>query len=173
LPADDKQAFVAALVRDHGQRLRRYLAARIGKAAVDVPDLAQEVYLRLLRMPSHESVRCPQAYLFTIAHHVLYEHRLSQSATPEAIALTDVLAEMESYVEEDPAIQLDARQRLEQLDRALMEIAPRAYATFVLHRRYGFSLQEIGVHLGVSRAMVKKYLAKAVTHCRQRFDGVK
>ena len=173
MPADDKQAFVAALVRDHGQRLRRFLAARLRNATTDVPDLVQEVYLRLLRMPRHVTIRSPQAYLFTIAHHVLYEHRLHHSATPEAVQMTDVLAEIESYVEEDPATHLETHQRLEQLDNALKEISPRAYATFVLHRRYGYSLEEIAGQLGVSRPMVKKYLAKAVIHCRRRFDGVK
>jgi RNA polymerase sigma factor (sigma-70 family) len=173
LAPDDKQAFLTALERDHGQRLRRYLAARLRDATADVPDLVQEVYLRLLRMPRHETIRSPQAYLFTVAHHVLYEHRMHQSSVPEAVQMTDVLAEMESYVEDDPATHLDTRQRLEQLDQALQEISPRAYATFVLHRRYGFSLEEIAVQLGVSRPMVKKYLAKAVIHCRKRFDGVK
>jgi RNA polymerase sigma factor (sigma-70 family) len=173
LPTEDKQAFVAALVRDHGQRLRRYLAARLRNSTSDVPDLAQEVYLRMLRMPRHETIRSPQAYLFTVAHHVLYEHRMSEAAAPETVQMTDLLAEMESYVEEDPAALLETRQRLEQLDCALREISPRAYATFVLHRRYGFSLEEIGTHLGLSRGMVKKYLAKAVTHCRNRFDGMK
>jgi RNA polymerase sigma factor (sigma-70 family) len=98
---------------------------------------------------------------------------MTKAAVPEALQMTDALAEMESYVEEDPSTHLDTRQRLEELDRALKEISPRAYATFVLHRRYGFSLEEIGTHLGVSRGMVKKYLAKAVTHCRSRFDGMK
>jgi RNA polymerase sigma factor (sigma-70 family) len=171
--ADDRQAFLTAIVRDHGQRLRRYLASRLRNVAADVPDLVQEVYLRLLRMPKHETIRSPQAYVFTIAHNVLYEHRLSQSAIPEAVQLTDVLAEMESYTAEDPATHVENRQRLEQLDRSLREISPRAYATFVLHRRYGFSLDEIAQHFGVSRPMVKKYLAKAVVHCRQRFEGMK
>jgi RNA polymerase sigma-70 factor (ECF subfamily) len=80
---------------------------------------------------------------------------------------------MQGYVAEDPATHVEARQRLELLDRSLREISPRAYATFVLHRRYGFSLEEIAQHFGVSRPMVKKYLAKAVVHCRQRFAGVK
>ncbi len=173
MTADDRQAFLTAIVRDHGQRLRRYLASRLRNAAADVPDLMQEVYLRLLRMPRHETIRSPQAYLFTVAHNVLYEHRLSQSAVPEALQITDVLEEMEAYVAEDPATHVEARQRLEQLDRSLQDISPRAYATFVLHRRYGFSLEEIARHFGVSRPMVKKYLAKAVIHCRQHFEGMK
>jgi len=171
--ANDKQAFVTGLVRSHGQRLRRYLAARLRNADTDVPDLAQEVYLRLLRMPSHENIQSPQAYLFTVAHHVLYEHRMRQSAMPENIQMTELVAEMESYIEEDPGTRLDARQRLEQIDRALKEVSPRAYATFVLHRRFGFSLEEIAGHFGVSRPMVKKYLAQAVIHCRKHFAGVK
>lgn len=39
--ASDKQAFLTALVQEHGQRLRRYLATRLRSAAADVPDLAQ------------------------------------------------------------------------------------------------------------------------------------
>ena len=173
MTADDNQAFVTALVTQHGQRLRRYLAARLRNAAADVPDLVQEVYLRLLRIPRHQAIRSPQAYLFTVAHHVLYEHRLSKSAIPEAVEMSDLLAEMESFVAEDPAVHLETRQRLEQLDRTLKETSPRAYATFVLHRRYGYSLEEIAAYFGVSRPMVKKYLAKAVVHCRQRFGGMK
>jgi hypothetical protein len=36
----------------------------------------QEVYLRLLRVEDHETIRNPQAYLYTIANHVLYQHTL-------------------------------------------------------------------------------------------------
>ncbi|MEJ0040423.1 MAG: sigma factor [Gammaproteobacteria bacterium] len=142
MTVDDRQAFLTAVVRNHGGGLRRYLAARLRNAAADVPDLVQ-VYLRLLRMPRHETIRSPQAYLLTIAHHVLYEHRLSQSAVPESVEMSDVLAEMESYVAEDPAVQLEVRQRLEEMDRVLREVPPRAYATFVLHRRFGFSWKRL------------------------------
>jgi len=171
LAAEDKQAFVAALARQHGERLRRFLAARLRYAIADVPDLVQEVYLRLLRVPHHESIRSPQAYLFTVAYHVLHQHKLSLSSTPESVDIMDTIAELETFVEADPSNDLDTHQRLEALDRALKELSPKTYATFVLHRRYCFTLEEIGVQLGVSRPMVKKYLSKAVAHCRQRFEG--
>lgn len=173
MTADDRQAFLSAIVRDHGQKLRRYLASRLRSTTADVSDLVQEVYLRLLRMPSHETIRSPQAYLYTVAHNVLYEHRLSQSTSPEAVEMTDVLAEMENYTADDPAAHLETRERLQEIDRTLRQVSPRAYATFVLHRRYGFSLDEIARQFGVSRPMVKKYLAKAVIHCRRHFEGVK
>ena len=43
-----------------GMKLRRYLAARLRNAA-DVPDLVQEVFLRMLRVERHESIRNPEA----------------------------------------------------------------------------------------------------------------
>jgi DNA-directed RNA polymerase specialized sigma24 family protein len=36
----------------------------------------------------------------------------------------------------------------------------------MLHRFAGFSIEEIGQQLGVSRPTAKKYLARALTHCR-------
>lgn len=49
----DKQAFVANIEKQHGRRLRRFIASRLRSAAVDAADLAQEVFLRLLRIDHH------------------------------------------------------------------------------------------------------------------------
>lgn len=171
--ADDKQAFVTSIARDHGQRLRRFLASRLRHAAADVPDLIQEVYLRLMRVPSQESIRNPQAYMFTIAFHVLQQHKLALAAAPQAIDPLPLPIDPDAFPDNDPARHIEARERLGRLDQALRELPDNVYATFVLQRRYGFSLEEIGRELGVSRAMVKKYLARAVAHCRERFEGVK
>jgi RNA polymerase sigma-70 factor (ECF subfamily) len=171
MPANDKQAFVATLAREHGQRLRRFLASRLRHAASDVPDLVQEVYLRLLRIPHQESIRSPQSYMFTVAFHVLHQHKLTLATAPEALDPLALIAEIDACVDEDPAVHFETRERLDLLDRALRELPRNAYVSFVLHRRYGFSLEEIATQLGVSRAMVKKYMARAVAHCRERFEG--
>ncbi len=172
MAVDEKQAFVAALAREHGQGLRRYLAARLREAADDVSDLVQEVYLRLLRVPRHETIRSPQAYLFTVAHHVLHQHKMSLAARPETVDVTAVLAEMETLAGEDPSMQAEMRQRLEQLDQVLNEVPARARTAFVLYRRFGLTLEEIGTRLGVSRPMAKRYLVKAIAHCKQRVEGM-
>jgi RNA polymerase sigma-70 factor (ECF subfamily) len=171
MPAADKQAFVDSLAREHGARLRRFLASRLRYAASDVPDLVQEVYLRLLRIPQHESIRSPQAYMFTIAFHVLHQHKLALADAPETVDPTALPSEIDSAeMDRDPAIRAAARERLGQLETVLRELPPNAFVSFVLHRRYGFTLEEIAEQLGVSRAMVKKYLARAVAHCRERFE---
>lgn len=173
MPIEDRQAFVAAMARDHGQRLRRFIASRLRYAASDVPDLVQEIYLRLLRIPHEKSIRSPQAYLFTIAFHVLHQHKLTLAETPEAIDPIALDAELETFAETDLGMQWEARERLAQLERVLRGLPRNAYVTFVLHHRYGFTLEEIGEHLGVSRAMVKKHLARAVAHCRMHGDEIR
>jgi RNA polymerase sigma factor (sigma-70 family) len=171
MAAEDKKAFVATLVREHGKRLRRFLASRLRHAGDDAQDLVQEVYLRLLRIPHQESIRSPQSYMFTVAFHVLHQHKLTLADAPETIDPIALTAELDACSENDPALQFEARERLNQLDRTLQELPRNAYVSFVLHRRYGFTLEEIASELGVSRAMVKKYMARAVAHCRERFEG--
>ena len=166
MPATDKQTFVADLARQHGQRLRRFLAKKLRNAEQDIPDLIQEVYLRLLRVQRHETIRSPQAYLYTVAFHVIYQHKLSVASIPESVDILDALADSESYVQDDPAMLVDARQRLAEMDRLLRRMPKNVQATFVLSRRYGYSLDEIAKQLGVSRGMCKKYLASAIAQFR-------
>ena len=138
----------------------------------DVPDIVQEVYLRMLRIPNIESVRSPEAYLFTVAQHVVQQHTLRQSATPPSIELTEMLEIPSVTPDIDPVLATDAAQCVEQLQGAIEELSPKVRAAFLLHRRDGLSIEEIGTRLGLSRPMVKKYLMKALMHFRQRLEQV-
>src|SRR3954447_19342316 len=53
--------------------LRRFLAGRAGVRAADVEDVAQEVFLRLMRYEKAELVDHPQAYLYKVAANVATE----------------------------------------------------------------------------------------------------
>lgn len=166
----DKRAFVAAVASQHGQRLRRFLAARLRNDS-DVPDLAQEVFLRLLRLRSHETIRTPEAYLLTIAGHVVHQHTLRQSATPEAIDIMDAVAESEALITPDSGDEIDTQREIQALMRALGELPRNVQACFILQRLYGYSLDEIVTNVGIARSTVKKYLVLAVTHCQKRLHG--
>ena len=166
--AQDAQEWVAGLVASHGAQLQRFLVARVRNLA-DVPGITQEVYLRMLRIPNIESIRSPEAYLFTVAQHVLQQHTLKASSTPRSIELTRMLTPP-ATAEADPALEPDALECLQQLQGALEELSPKARATFMLHRRDGLSIDQIAERLAISRAMVKKYLMKALMHFRQRLE---
>lgn len=169
MAVEDNQALVSALAASHGGQLRRFLLARV-RNICDVPDLIQEVYLRVLRVPHVESIRSPEAYLFTVAQHVAEQHMLRQSATPPCVDLTRMLDPPHASPDADPVLGVDAQQCLEKLQGTLDELAPKVRATFILHRRDGLSFDEIGVRLRVSRPMVKKYMTKALLRFRLRLE---
>jgi len=172
LRVDDPQTLVADLAATHGDQLRRFLVARV-RNVVDVPDIVQEVYLRMLRIPNIESIRSPEAYLFTVARHVVQQHALRQTATPPSVELTQMFDIPSTASEVDPVLATDAAQCVEQLQGAMEELSPKVRATFLLHRRDGLSLDDIGTRLGISRPMVKKNLMKALIHFRQRLERVR
>ena len=168
MDGDNNRAFVARIAAQHDANLRRFLQARLRHALADVPDLVQEIFLRMLRVSHPEEIRTPEAYLYTVAKAVLHQHRTRRNAAPEAVDVADVLAELEDVMDIGPEAKLDAQQRLAELNRSLSQLPRKAYVTLVLNRVVGMPLDQIGQHLGISRPMAKKYLAKALAHCRQR-----
>jgi RNA polymerase sigma factor (sigma-70 family) len=171
LRMDDPQTLVADLAASHGDQLRSFLVARVRNVA-DLPDIVQEVYLRMLRIPNIESIRSPEAYLFTVAQHVIQQHTLRQTARPPSVGLTEMLDMPATTPDMDPVLATDAAQCVEQLQHAIEELSPKVRATFLLHRRDGLSFEDIGTRLGISRPMAKKNLMKALMHFRQRLERV-
>jgi RNA polymerase sigma-70 factor (ECF subfamily) len=169
LTKEARHTFVSAIAGRYSQRLRRFFALRLRNEA-DAPDLAQEVFLRLMRVEHHESIRSPEAYLFTVASHVLHQHTLRRAATPATINITDVFAELQLTSGDDPMARADAQQKLEDIERTLAQLPPKMSTTLMLHRFAGLTIEEIGRELGVSRPTAKKYLARALAHCRDALE---
>lgn len=162
---EDKNRMVAQLAAKEGSRLRQFLRRRVRNAA-DVPDLMQEVFLRLLRVPRHESIRTPEAYLMTIARHVAQQHRLG--TLPEnPVNLEEVLEDLRSFSAADPLLEATAEQCQAGLEQALQRMSPKVQATFLLHRRDGLTMDEVSRRLGISKPMAKKYLVKALVRMRK------
>lgn len=168
MPNDEKSAVVNELASRHRATLQRFLASRLRHALSEVPDLVQEVFLRLLRVDRLDAVRSPEAYLFGIARHVLHQHRSQTAALPEMVDIADVLAELDDSSAARPETKIEMQQRIEAFHHALSRMPPNVYATLILNRVAGLTLEEVAGRLGVSRGMAKKYLAAALEQCRRR-----
>jgi RNA polymerase sigma factor (sigma-70 family) len=169
LAGRDLQTLVAGLAESHGPQLRRFLLARIRNPA-DVSDILQDIYLRMLRIPRVESIRSPEAYLFTVAQHVLQQYTLLQSKLRPSTDLEAMIEGLNCRSDADPMLEADAQRCVEDLQQALDLFSPKVRATFILHRRDGLSIDEIGARLGISRPMVKKNLVTALMQFRRRLD---
>jgi RNA polymerase sigma-70 factor (ECF subfamily) len=118
-----------------------------------------------------DKIRSPQAYLLTIAGHVLHQHALKAQSEPQGVDITEALEEAELVDESDLWTELHLERRLEALERALGRLSAKTRLAFVLQRRDGCTLDEISERMGISRAMVKKHLAKAVSQCNRQISS--
>jgi RNA polymerase sigma-70 factor (ECF subfamily) len=134
----------------------------------DAAELAQEVYVRMLRVPDMEAIRNPEAYLYTVASNLGKEHARHERKHGGVLDIDDPL--VQEQLAELPAFagQLDTEQRIKRLGEVLHQLPPKCRAAVVLQYWHGLSYEEIAQRLGVSTHMVKKYLSQALVHCRRR-----
>jgi RNA polymerase sigma-70 factor (ECF subfamily) len=141
---------------------------RRARSKADAPDLAQEVYLRMLRVSDVDAIQSPQRYLFTVASNLLKENAVLDRRRGSQVDVDQASAERQ--LQELPTFDqdIDTAQRVARLRVVLGQLPPKCRAAVVLQYRYGLSYQEIADRLEVSPHMVKKYLARALLHCRGR-----
>ena len=165
--SDRAKTLVERLFAEHRAALEAFFQRRI-RTKSDAPDLAQEVYLRMLRVSDADAIRNPELYLYTVANNLVKEHAVLDRRQSSAIDVHDTTVEQQ--LAELPAFDadLDATQRMARLREVLAHLRPTHRAAVVLHYRDGMSYPEIAGRLGVSSHMVKKYLAQSLLHCRRR-----
>ena len=145
--------------------LMRFLAFRVRNRA-ESEELAQEAYLRMLKLDQIHLIRNPRAYLFRVAANVLADSGrirkrriLTEDFRDGSVDPPDRRA--------DPFERAMWRQRMELVAGAVDELPENCRRALILHRRDGWTYNEIAEELGVSSSMVKKYLRKALVLCRR------
>jgi RNA polymerase sigma-70 factor (ECF subfamily) len=162
-----KKGLVERLFAEHGRALQAFFYRRI-RTKSDAPDLAQEVYVRMLRVSDIHAIRNPEHYLYTVASNLVKEYAVLDRARASGVNLDD--PGIQQQLGELPAFdgQLDVAQRVARLRAVLAQLSPKCRAAVILQYRHGLTYQEIGERLNVSPHMVKKYLAQGLAHCRRR-----
>lgn len=162
-----KKKVVERLFAQQGSALRAFLLRRTRRHP-EAADIAQEVYVRMLRIPDMGAIRNPEAYLYTVASNLAKEHAQRESRDRLAVdvddpAIQEQLAELPVFGGE-----LDTEQRVTRLREVLEQLSPKCRAAVELQYWHGLSYEEIALRLGVSAHMVKKYLSQGLMHCRRR-----
>ena len=164
---DRKPSLVERLFAEHRGGLQAFFRRRI-RSSADASDLAQEVYLRMLRISDQEAIRNPVLYLYTVANNLVKEHAVLERRRASSINIDEAPAQ--EQLETLPAFDgdLDATQRVARLGVVLKQLRPKCRAAVVLRFTHELSYREIGVHLGVSPQMAKTDVTQALGHCRRR-----
>jgi RNA polymerase sigma-70 factor (ECF subfamily) len=122
----------------------------------------------MLRISNQDAIRNPVLYLYTVANNLVKEHAVLDRRQASGIDLDEAPAQ--EQLETLPAFDgdLDVTRRVARLGVVLQQLRPKARAAVVLRFTHELSYREIGIHLGVSPQMAKKYVAQALSHCRRR-----
>jgi RNA polymerase sigma-70 factor (ECF subfamily) len=148
--------------------LLQILARRLPVPA-DVSDLAQEVYLRLLRVDKLDLVQNPRAYLCRVAVNIASEWRLRSARLPTTPG--EDLPEDALPADDDLEQWLDKQQNRHAVQAALVALPLHHRTALVLHVTKDLSYPEIAEHMGVTGRQVRRYLAKAYDRLRREMIG--
>lgn len=135
----------------------------------DAEDLAQEVYLRLLRSERAETgaIRNPEAYVFTVAVNLLRERAALTSRGGQVTSIEDV-EERFLRSEPDPETEIERREQDQRLTDVVNNLPPKFRAVIVMHYHHGLSYQDMAKRIGVSPNTIKKYVGQALRLCRRQ-----
>jgi len=162
-----KRSLIERLFAEHRGALQAFFRRRI-RSQVDAADLAQEVYLRMLRIRDQDAIRNPVLYLYTVANNLVKEYAVLDRRRASGVDIGEVVEceQLETLPGFDA--QLDAQQRVARLQAVLKQLRPKCQAAVALRFTHGLSYREVAIRLGVSPQMAKKYVAQALSHCRRR-----
>ena len=161
------QSFVENLFSQYHKELHAYLVKRASNNTLDAADIAQETYLRLLRMKNVDLIEKPHAYVYRVALNVLREFALKEQGQRRIVQQLDI-QEVEPVITETPDTQANRMESLVHLESIINKLPPTYRSILLLRLQYGMSYQEIANKLDLSIHTVKKYLYRAVAHCRQQ-----
>jgi RNA polymerase sigma factor (sigma-70 family) len=152
---------IAEWARSWNAGLTRFLRRRLPQQ-IDAEDLAQEVYVRLLRVEKLELIEEPQAYLYKVAVNVAAEWRMRAcNSKPHTADELDALVAATT-----PETVLSEAEFARQFDDALRAMTPMIRAVIYLKLRDGMTHEEIARHLGITTRMVRRLLTTAYMQLR-------
>lgn len=144
------------------QPLRQFLSGYRALPAADLDDVAQEVFLRLLRFDRSELVDHPRAYLFKIASNVAAEWSIrARVARPHQAEWLDELA-----TDDTPEGRAEQESAQQEVRRALMTLSPRHREVLKLHFTEGLSYAQIAEHLGATPRTVRRLMEQSYEKMR-------
>jgi RNA polymerase sigma factor (sigma-70 family) len=171
--AVQNETFTGATFRRYGPELQQYLLRRLPRAQ-DAEDVIQEVFMRLLRIKDSTFVRDPRAYIYGIALHVVREFRMRAERTGTWITFDpETIRSLADHPDEVPPDDMAERLSLQrEIEQVLRQLPALHKSIFLLHKRDGYSYEEIARQLGLSIHTVDKYLVQAKAWIRtMRWDS--
>ncbi len=157
---------VERLFREHNEALIRFLRGRVGSHN-EALEVAQEAYVRLLSLDQPGAVSYLRAFLFKTAANIAIDRR-RRNQNFDKVAGRQLFTELTEN--RTPERQLSGEQTLRHLGALIASMPPKCRESFVMNQIHGLDAATIAHRLGITDSMVRKYVVRALLHCRARMD---
>ncbi|HVW75613.1 MAG TPA: sigma-70 family RNA polymerase sigma factor [Rhizomicrobium sp.] len=156
--SDERALWLGRHVLPHEAALRTWLRRR-RLEGLEVDDIIQETYSRLIAAQSVQHVLDAKSYTFQIASSVVIDHLRRMKVVPiSSVPDLDYL----EVVSEDPSPERQAidREELHRLAHMIASLPGKVRDVFTLRRVHGLSQREVAQRLGLSESTVEKHMAR-------------
>ncbi len=168
----DRQGGWTAALEQFRAGLQQYLAQRLHHAQ-NAEELAQEVYLRLLRVESPQRVKSPQAYMYRVAVNALQEFRAREASSPVAFD-SERVAQIGEHLSDDsatPETLIDRHTEGRELEKLVAQLPPMQRRVLLMATSQDLPHAQIASTLGISVRTVRNHLYRALHACRQQLSA--
>ncbi|MFP1132844.1 RNA polymerase sigma factor [Asticcacaulis sp. W401b] len=170
--SDQRALWLSRYVLPHEHVLRSWLKKRQVRG-LEVDDIVQETYARLIELESVDNISDVRKYLFQAAFSILASHvRRSKIVSFQTVSDLEDLSILADEV--SPEDQTIGRDELRHVGIALAELPGKIRDVFVLRRVNGLSQRDVARKLGLSESTVEKHMSRGFLLLVQRLsDGGK
>ena len=152
----------------HDRALSRYVGRWV--AAAEIPDIRQEVYVRVIQAAERKRPTYPRAFLMTVAKHLL----IARGRRPR-IVIADMLDKLDlpgaliDYV--SPERSVSGEEEIVRLAECLDKLPTRRREAFWLRKVEELSQKEIAHQMGIEEGTVEQHLAGAMRQLTRCFNA--
>lgn len=167
---DNNDEFISTLYKENSAKLIRFLTRKLQQPQ-QAEEVAQEAYMRLQKLDAPEKLDNARAFLFQVASNLatdqLRRRQLHNNYLNSQKQQAEVNLEAGMSMGVDPADQLVAQQKAQQIKDTLDAMPAKVRQAFLLHRRSGLSYNAIAEEMQVSVSSVEKYIFTALKQFRE------
>ncbi|MFC4347355.1 RNA polymerase sigma factor [Kordiimonas lipolytica] len=171
-PSDDARALsqdeIKALFKNHNEELVRYLTSRL-KSHEEAVEVAQEAYVRLLRLDDTSTIGFLRAFLFRTATNIAID-RIRRKGLAQSYVDQEAPQQVNEMFGFTPERSIAAKQALARVLECVSTLPPKCRHAFVEYKFKNRSYDDIAQEMGLTSSMIRKYVLRALVHCSDKMS---